>query len=216
VDVVQPTVELDEVGVVDRLAASRVVPVATITRPTDAEAVGRALIAGGITTLEVAFRTPEAAAAIRAARRVEGLTVGAGTVLTPELVDVAVEAGAQFAVAPGLNERVVAAAAARRLPFFPGVATPTEIERARELGLRVLKVFPVAQLGGVAFLKAVGATYPDVRFLPTGGVGPADVAAYLSLPAVVACGGSWLTARELLEAGRWQEVERLAREAVGA
>jgi 2-dehydro-3-deoxyphosphogluconate aldolase/(4S)-4-hydroxy-2-oxoglutarate aldolase len=109
---------------------------------------------------------------------------------------------------------VVEACAAAGLPFFPGVATPSEIETARALGCRVLKVFPAATLGGAAFLRAVSAPYRDVRFLPTGGVGAANLREFLSVPSVLACGGSWMVAPELLRQGRFDEVERLAREAV--
>src|SRR5581483_4070272 len=119
-----------------------------------------------------------------------------------------------FAVAPGLNPEVVSACRRAGLPFFPGVATPSEIERARALGFRTLKVFPAEQLGGPGFIKAVAAAYRDVRFLPTGGVSAKTLGAYLAEPSVVACAGSWLVKREILQAGRYEEIERLAHEAV--
>ena len=206
--------QLTESEVADRLAAARVVPVTTVDDPDQAESVARALVAGGLPCVEIAFRTPAAAEAIRRARSVDGMLVGAGTVLSPEQGEAAAEAGAQFAVAPGTNDEVVSRCRELGLPFFPGVATPTEIEHARELGLSTLKVFPVSTLGGVAFLRAVSATYPDVRFLPTGGIGPDSLADYLAVPSVLACGGSWLVKEELLRGGRFDEVERLAREAV--
>ena len=148
-------------------------------------------------------------------REIDGLLVGAGTVLSPAQAALAAEAGAAFAVAPGTNDAVVAACGELELPFFPGVATPSEIEHARSLGCRTLKVFPAATVGGIAFLKAVSATYRDVRFMPTGGIGPANLADYLAVPSVLVCGGSWLCEAGLLGAGRFDEVERLAREAVG-
>ncbi len=203
-----------EAEVVRRLETLRVLPVATLDDAEQAEQVARALLAGGLPCLEVAFRSPAAAEALRRVREVEGLLVGAGTVLSAEQAEAASEAGAQFAVAPGTSEEVIERCRALGLPFFPGVATPTEIERARALGVRTLKVFPAATVGGVAFLKAVSATYPDVRFVPTGGVGPANAAEYLAVPSVLAVGGSWLVSAELLHAGRFDEVERLAREAV--
>ncbi len=206
--------QLTESEVADRLASARVVPVTTVDDPDQAESVARALVAGGLPCVEIAFRTPAAAEAIRRARSVDGMLVGAGTVLSPEQGEAAAEAGAQFAVAPGTNDEVVSRCRELGLPFFPGVATPTEIEHARELGLSTLKVFPVSTLGGVAFLRAVSATYPDVRFLPTGGIGPDSLADYLAVPSVLACGGSWLVKEELLRGGRFDEVERLAREAV--
>ena len=191
-----------EAEVVRRLAVLRVLPVATLDDADQAERVGRALVAGGLACLEVAFRSGAAPAALRRAREVEGLLVGAGTVLTTEQAEAAFEAGAQFAVAPGTNEEVVSSCRELGLPFFPGVATPTEIERARALGLRTLKVFPASTVGGVSFLKAVTATYPDVRFMPTGGIGPDNAAEYLALPSVLAIGGSWLVQAELLRARR--------------
>lgn len=206
--------ELTEAEIVERLAALRVLPVTTVDDANQAEAVGRALVAGGIACVEIAFRTAAAVEAIRRACEVDGLLVGAGTVLSPEQAEAALSAGASFAVAPGTNADVVAACRELRLPFFPGIATPSEIERARQLGLRTLKVFPAAQLGGPAFLRAVTATYPDVRFLPTGGIGPDNLRDYLAVPSVLAVGGSWLVKPELLRNGRFDEVERLAREAV--
>lgn len=202
-------------AVVERLRACRVVPVATVEDPGSAVAIGMALLAGGVGCIEITFRHPAAAEAIRKAREVEGLLVGAGTVLSAEQARAAADAGALFAVAPGTNEEVVRVCDELGLPFFPGVATASEIERARSLGRQVVKVFPVAQVGGPAFLRAVSATYPDVGFVPTGGVDAANMGEYLAVPSVVACGGSWLVRPELVREGRFDEIERLAREAVG-
>ncbi|NUR74797.1 MAG: bifunctional 4-hydroxy-2-oxoglutarate aldolase/2-dehydro-3-deoxy-phosphogluconate aldolase [Thermoleophilia bacterium] len=185
-------------------------PVATLDKPATAAEVAAALLAGGISCIEIAFRRPGAAEAVRAARAVGDILVGAGTVLSPEQADAADEAGADFAVAPGTNETVVQRCRDLGLPFFPGVATPTEIERARGLELRVLKVFPAAQIGGPSFLRAVSATYPDVGFLPTGGVTSDNVGDYLAIPSVVACGGSWLVAPELVRERRFGEIADLA------
>lgn len=203
-----------EEEVVRRLEALRVLPVATLEDADQAERVARALVAGGLPCLEVAFRSTGSAAALRRAREVDGLLVGAGTILSVEQADAASEAGAHFAVAPGTNEAVVERCRELGLPFFPGVATPSEIERARALGLRTLKVFPAATVGGAAFLRSVSATYPDVRFLPTGGIGPENASEYLAVPSVLAVGGSWLVRAGLVREGRFDEVERLAREAV--
>ena len=203
-----------ETTVVERLAALRVLPVATIDDPAHAEALGNALVAGGLHCVEIAFRSEAAAGAVRRASRVDGLLVGAGTILSPPQAEAARDAGAAFAVAPGTNPEVLEACERIGLPFFPGVATPTEIERARALGRNTLKVFPAAQLGGPAFLRAVAATYPDVRFLPTGGIDSESLGDYLALPSVLAVGGSWLVRPDLLRDGRFDEVERLAREAV--
>ncbi|MCY7303321.1 MAG: 2-dehydro-3-deoxyphosphogluconate aldolase, partial [Thermoleophilia bacterium] len=122
------------------------------------------------------------------------------------------DAGASFAVAPGTNEEVVRTCAELGLPFFPGVATASEIERARVLGRHVVKVFPAAQVGGTAFLRAVSVTYPDVGFIPTGGIDASNLGDYLAVPSVVACGGSWLVRPELVREGCFDEIERLARE----
>jgi 2-dehydro-3-deoxyphosphogluconate aldolase/(4S)-4-hydroxy-2-oxoglutarate aldolase len=202
--------------VVERLARARVVPVASLDHGEQAEATARALQRGGVDCIEVTFRTAAALEAIRAARTVPGVLVGAGTVLSPQQAAEAAEAGADFAVAPGTNPSVVAACGELGLPFFPGVATPSEIETARALGRTTLKLFPAAQAGGTGFIRAVSATYPDVRFLPTGGIGRDTAPEYLALPSVLAVGGSWLVKPELLRAGRFDEVERLARDAIGA
>jgi 2-dehydro-3-deoxyphosphogluconate aldolase / (4S)-4-hydroxy-2-oxoglutarate aldolase len=199
--------------VVERLACTRVVPVVAVDDADQAEALARALLAGGIGCIEITFRTAAAAEAIRRVRAVEGMLVGAGTVLSAEQAEAAAEAGAQFAVAPGTNDEVVAAAHEAGLPFLPGVATATEIEHARALGLTAVKVFPASVAGGVDFLKAVSAVYPSMRFMPTGGVTPATLAEYLAVPSVLAVGGSWLAPRDVLRAGRYDEIERLAREA---
>jgi 2-dehydro-3-deoxyphosphogluconate aldolase/(4S)-4-hydroxy-2-oxoglutarate aldolase len=206
---------MSEPDIVARLGRARVVPVASLDDGDQAEATALALQRGGLDCIEVTFRTAAAAEAIRRARAVDGMLVGAGTVLSPEQAAEAADAGADFAVAPGTNAAVVEACRRLDLPFFPGVATPSEIETARALGRTTLKLFPAAQVGGTGFLRAVSATYPDVRFLPTGGIGPDDAAEYLAVPSVLAVGGSWLVRPELLRAGRFDEVERLARDATG-
>jgi 2-dehydro-3-deoxyphosphogluconate aldolase / (4S)-4-hydroxy-2-oxoglutarate aldolase len=157
----------------------------------------------------VTFRTAAAAEAIARIAALGDVLVGAGTVRSPGQLAQALAAGAQFAVAPALDERVVAAAAEAGVPFVPGVATPSEIERALDLGCDVLKLFPAATVGGPAFIKSVAPIYPDVRFIPTGGVNPDNLASYLALPSVLACGGTWICA----DAG---EIEDRARAAVAA
>lgn len=207
---------MTEEEVIGRLARARVVPVARLDDGEQAEATARALQRGGLDCIEVTFRTAGAAEALRCARTVPGMLVGAGTVLSPAQAEAAAGAGADFAVAPGTNPAVVAACAELGLPFFPGVATPSEIETARALDRTTLKLFPAAQVGGVGFIRAVAATYPDVRFMPTGGIGRGTAGDFLALPSVLAVGGSWLVRPELLRAGRYDEVERLARDAIGA
>lgn len=199
--------------VVRRLERIRVVPLATL-EASAARQVGETLVGAGLPCIEIAFRAPDAVEAIREASRVEGLLVGAGTVLRAEQARAAADAGAAFAVAPGLSEDVVDASSAAGLPFIPGVATPTEIEHARRLGLRVLKLFPANLLGGPAFLRAVAATYPDVRFIPTGGVDASTLGQYLASPNVLACGGSWIANEQVLKDRAFDELARRAREAV--
>jgi 2-dehydro-3-deoxyphosphogluconate aldolase / (4S)-4-hydroxy-2-oxoglutarate aldolase len=198
--------------IVARLGSARVVPVASVHSADTARGLAAALVAGGVSCVEITFRTGAAADAIRAAREVDGMLVGAGTVLTEDQARAAAEAGAHFAVAPGLNERVAAICAELDLPFFPGVATPTEIDRACALGYRTLKVFPAAALGGPAFLRAVSAVYPDVAFIPTGGIEAHDLPDYLAVPSVLAVGGSWLAKPDLPS----EEITRRARAAVEA
>jgi 2-dehydro-3-deoxyphosphogluconate aldolase/(4S)-4-hydroxy-2-oxoglutarate aldolase len=199
---------------VDRLAELRIVPVLTARDAEEAVRACQALLAGGLSAVEITFRTDAAADAIRQATKIDGLIVGAGTVLSPEQLGRAVDAGARFAVAPGTNADVIARAQRSGVPFVPGVGTPSEIEHARRLGCRVLKVFPASTLGGPAFLKAVAPVYPDVRFVPTGGINPENLRSYLELSAVLACGGTWICERALLDERRFDEIERRACEAV--
>jgi 2-dehydro-3-deoxyphosphogluconate aldolase/(4S)-4-hydroxy-2-oxoglutarate aldolase len=200
--------------VVERLGDVRVVPVLTATNAEEAERACAALLAGGLTAVEITFRTDAAADAIRRVAETSELLVGAGTILSPEQLASAADAGARFAVAPGTTPSVIEAARARGIPFVPGVATPSEIEQARALGCDVLKLFPASLLGGPAFVKAIAPVYRDVRFVPTGGVNPENLGAYLELTAVLACGGTWICEPALLREGRFDEVERRAREAV--
>jgi 2-dehydro-3-deoxyphosphogluconate aldolase / (4S)-4-hydroxy-2-oxoglutarate aldolase len=200
--------------IVRELAARRLIPVATIADEQHADGLAGALMRAGLSCVEITFRTTAAAEAIRRVRAVPGLLVGAGTVLSCEQAEAAADAGAHFAVAPGTDASVIDCCGALGLPFFPGVATPTEIENARRLGCRTLKLFPASQLGGPSFVRAVAAIYPDVRFVPTGGIGPEALAEYSRLSSVLACAGSWIAPPSLLRDGRFDEVERLAREAV--
>lgn len=200
--------------VLEQLGGNRVVPVLTAADADQAERACRALLAGGLSVVEITFRTAAAAEGIRRAATIDGLLVGAGTVLSTEQLAQAVDAGARFAVAPGTNDAVVDAARGAGIPFVPGIATPSEIEHVRALGCRVAKVFPASLVGGPAFVKSVAAVYPDVRFVPTGGVNPDNLGSYLELPAVLACGGTWMCEPALLREGRYDEVERRARAAV--
>jgi 2-dehydro-3-deoxyphosphogluconate aldolase/(4S)-4-hydroxy-2-oxoglutarate aldolase len=169
------------------------VPVLTAASADEAERACRDFVARGLRTVEITFRTSAAADAIRRAAAIDGLTVGAGTVLSVAQLEAAVAAGATFAVAPGTNAEVVEAAQRLGITFVPGAATPTEIDTARRLGCTIVKIFPAALLGGPAYIRAVSAVFPDLRFMPTGGVNASNVDEYLALPSVIACGGTWLT-----------------------
>lgn len=205
-----------EVQVAQWLARVKVLPVLTVSDIRTVEATCHALVDGGVSCVEITYRTACADEAIARASRIPGLMVGAGTVLDAEQARSAAQAGARFAVAPGLSEPVVAAAHALGLPFFPGVATPSELDRARGLGCRVVKVFPAASLGGPAFVRSIAAPYPDMRFIPTGGIDDHTIGQYLELPSVLACGASWLCARDLVAAGRFDEIRRRAEATLGA
>jgi 2-dehydro-3-deoxyphosphogluconate aldolase/(4S)-4-hydroxy-2-oxoglutarate aldolase len=174
------------------LTAAPVIPVLTIERIEDAVPIAQALVAGGLPVLEVTLRTSVALDAIRAMRAVEGAIVGAGTVTTPALLDAAAEAGAAFAVSPGLTRALGEAAATSPLPFLPGVATAGEIMRALELGFTRLKFFPAMASGGIPALKAFSAVFGVARFCPTGGITEENARDWLALDSVACVGGSWL------------------------
>ena len=173
----------------------RIVPVLTAESADDAVRACEAILAGGLTSVEITFRTRAAVEAIRRASRIDGLVVGAGTVLTESQLDAALDAGAQFAVAPSTNPAVVRAAQEAGVEFVPGAATPTEIDLARSLGCEVVKIFPAALVGGPAFIKSVSPVFPEVKFIPTGGINAENAPDYLALPSVLACGGTWITAQ---------------------
>jgi 2-dehydro-3-deoxyphosphogluconate aldolase/(4S)-4-hydroxy-2-oxoglutarate aldolase len=199
--------------VADRLSELKLIPMVVMDSAEHANAFADALVKGGLPIAEITFRTAAAEAAIRAIAKRGDVIVGAGTVLTTEQADRAIDAGAQFIVAPGTNPEVVEHVLMRGLPMVPGVVTPSEIELATSLGATVLKFFPAETMGGIATLKALAGPYPDVRFIPTGGISPEMVPRYLQLPMVVACGGSWMAPRELLAAGRFDEITCLVERA---
>jgi len=202
-------------AVLERFAALRIIPVIVIDDPEDAIPLARALSDGGLPCAEVTLRTPRALDALRRiAAEVPDMLVGAGTVLSAAQAADARNAGARFVVAPGFNLTVVEYCQSVKLPVFPGVCTPTEIEMALGAGLSVVKFFPAEPMGGLAFLKAVSAPYTGVSFMPTGGIGPANLAAYLAFPRVVACGGSWMAPNELISAHRFDRIRETTRDAV--
>jgi 2-dehydro-3-deoxyphosphogluconate aldolase/(4S)-4-hydroxy-2-oxoglutarate aldolase len=203
----------------DRLTRARIVPVVVLDREEDAEPLAEALLAGGLDVMEITFRTAAAAGAIRRiATRYPEILLGAGTLLEREQVLRARDAGAVFGLAPGLNHRIVEAAAGCGLKFSPGVMTPSEVEQALELGCKLLKFFPAGTAGGPAMLKALAGPYAHtgVRFIPTGGITAANLADYLKLPIVAAVGGSWMVDKSLIAAGQWADITRLTQAAVAA
>lgn len=211
---------LTEVGpdTTDRIAARiadiGLLPVIVIDDPAHAEPLARALVDSGLHTAEITFRTDHAARAIEEMARFPELLVGAGTVRTRAQVRRAQDAGAQYVLSPGYSEQVVDEARSRRLPVFPGVASATDIHRATEAGLQVLKFFPAEASGGTAAIAALAAPFPEVRFIPTGGIGPRNLDDYLHQPAVCAVGGSWMVPRDPMRTHDWATITKLCREAV--
>jgi 2-dehydro-3-deoxyphosphogluconate aldolase/(4S)-4-hydroxy-2-oxoglutarate aldolase len=200
----------------DEMFSARIVPVVVLHDAKDAEPLGRALIAGGLPVAEVTFRTAAAVESIRAMSAIEGLIVGAGTVLTPAQVEQAVEAGASFIVSPGLRRDVVFAAQAAGIPVLPGAVTPSEIMAAQELGLDTVKFFPANVYGGAAAIKALSAPFGSMRFVPTGGVSVSNLFDYLSLGCVPAVGGSWMVPVDAIREGAFAQVSELCVAAVAA
>jgi 2-dehydro-3-deoxyphosphogluconate aldolase / (4S)-4-hydroxy-2-oxoglutarate aldolase len=179
--------------------------------------VARALLAGGVQGLELTLRTPAALEAVKLIRaEVPEMMVGVGTILTPGQVGQALEAGAAFGVAPGMNPRVVREARQVGLPFAPGVCTPTDIEMALEEECLLLKLFPAEPSGGLAYLKTIAAPFAHlgVGFIPLGGLGPSNAESYLREPSVVALGGSWLASRQIINQKKWDVITENAREAM--
>lgn len=196
------------------LAAAPVIPVLTIEDRATAVPLARALVAGGLTALEVTLRTPAGLDCIRAIKaEVEGCNVGAGTVLDPKQLDDAVAAGAVFLVSPGASPMLIDAALASPVPFLPGVATAGEAMTLAERGFAALKFFPAEPAGGIAYLKALGAPLPGIRFCPTGGVGAKNAADYLALANVICVGGSWVAPADALAQGNWTRITALSKEA---
>jgi 2-dehydro-3-deoxyphosphogluconate aldolase/(4S)-4-hydroxy-2-oxoglutarate aldolase len=200
--------------VLDTLGHLGVVPVVKIERAGDAVPLGNALIAGGLPCAEITFRTDAAEEAIRRiASELPQVVIGAGTVLSVEHAEKAVAAGARYIVSPGFDPKVVDWCLTHDVAVTPGVATPTEINMALDKGLNILKFFPAEALGGLKTLKALAAPYGDVKFIPTGGINQDNLADYLAQPSVHCCGGSWLVKANLISAGRFAEITRLAEEA---
>ena len=195
-----------------RLYAAGMLPVAVIGDARHAVPLCDALLAAGIDVIEVTFRTEAAAQAVAAiAAERPGMLPGAGTILSVDQAEAAVRAGARFLVTPGFSPAVAAWCKNHEIPLYPGVSTATEVEQALAMGFTDLKFFPAEQSGGVGALRALGGPYQQARFIPTGGVGLHNLNAYLSLPNVLCCGGSFLVPAGLVEAGRFDEIETLCR-----
>ncbi|ELA6598115.1 bifunctional 4-hydroxy-2-oxoglutarate aldolase/2-dehydro-3-deoxy-phosphogluconate aldolase [Vibrio alginolyticus] len=198
----------------EQLANLKVIPVIAINKAEDAIPLGRTLVENGMPCAEITFRTECAAEAIRAMRaEFPEMLIGAGTILTNEQVDQAIEAGVDFIVSPGFNPRTVQYCLDKSVAIVPGVNNPSLVEQAMEMGLRTLKFFPAEPSGGVGMLKALTAVYP-VKFMPTGGVSLGNVDEYLSIPSVLACGGTWMVPTKLIDEGKWDELGTLVCDAV--
>lgn len=197
------------------LQAVPVVPLVQSDDPAIAVQISRALAAGGLTVAEVVFRTDRALECLKAvADEVPEMIAGAGTVLSANQANAAVDAGAQFIVSPGLDDGVVAVAKERGVPVYPGIVSPSELQHAYNLGLDTVKFFPASIAGGVPAIKALASVFRTMRFMPTGGVSPGNLAEYLAVPAVLACGGSWLTPAAAIASGDYDQITKLAQEAV--
>lgn len=197
------------------LAESPVVPLVQADDPAVAVKISRALASGGLQVAEVVFRTDRALECLQAvADEVPELIAGAGTVLSESQALAAIENGAKFIVSPGLDDRVVGAAKEQGVPVYPGTMTPSEVQRAFNLGLDVVKFFPASIAGGVPALKTLGSVFRTMKFMPTGGISAANLAEFLAVPSVLACGGSWLTPPDAVAAGDFDRIAVLAAEAV--
>ncbi|MEP1768395.1 MAG: bifunctional 4-hydroxy-2-oxoglutarate aldolase/2-dehydro-3-deoxy-phosphogluconate aldolase [Sulfitobacter sp.] len=190
-----------------------IVPVIVVHDARHAKNLAKALIAGGLPALEVTLRTPAALDVIREMATVEGGYVGAGTLVTPEDVVAAKEAGASFGVSPGATDRLLDACESEGLPLLAGAASASEAMRLFERGYDMQKFFPAEAAGGAPALKAIGGPLPQITFCPTGGVSPSNAASYLKLPNVLCAGGSWVAPHDLIEAEKWDEITALAKAA---
>lgn len=203
--------KMDEI---EKLRATKIVPVVAIDDSANADNLAQALVAGGLPCAEITFRTEAALESIRVMAKRGDMQVGAGTVLKTSQVDSAIDAGATFIVAPGFNPKVVEYCVSRNIPIVPGVSTPTEIEMALEFDLNILKFFPAEASGGLPFLKAISAPYNQVEFMPTGGIGPKNVSSYLEFSKIVACGGSWMVKSDMIQNQQFEKITEITTEAV--
>ena len=200
---------------ISSLEAKRVVPLVQSDDTKTALKISEALLEGGLDVLEVVLRTDAALDCLEAiAKEFPKAHVGAGTVLSADQSKDVIQRGASFIVSPGLDAASVKVANDAGLPILPGISTATELQQAWNMGLRTVKLFPASLVGGPKILKALSSVFRDVRFMPTGGVGPANLHEYLAVPAVLACGGSWLTPKDAIEAGDFAAITKLAKDAI--
>ena len=192
----------------------KVVPVVVLNDVKDAAPLAKALVEGGLPCAEVTFRTEAAAESLRImAEAYSDMLVGAGTVLTTEQVDKAVEAGAKFIVSPGFDPEIVDYCIEKNIPVFPGCVTPSEVAQAVKRGLKVVKFFPAEQAGGLAMIKAMAAPYNMLKFMPTGGINTKNLKEYLACDKILCCGGSWMVKGDMVEAGEFEKIKKLTEEA---
>ena len=201
--------------ILEQLSKFGVVPVVVLNDAKDAEPLAKALCDGGLPCAEVTFRTAAAEESIRTmTEKYPEMLVGAGTVLTTEQVDRAVAAGAKFIVSPGFDPEIVDYCLEKEILVLPGCVTPSEVAQGVKRGLKVLKFVPAEQYGGVATIKAMAAAYVGIQFMPTGGINPKNVKDYLACDKIFACGGSWMVKGDVIEAGEFDKIEALTKEAV--
>ncbi|WP_440886361.1 bifunctional 4-hydroxy-2-oxoglutarate aldolase/2-dehydro-3-deoxy-phosphogluconate aldolase [Vibrio campbellii] len=199
----------------EQLKALKVIPVIAIDKAEDIIPLGKVLAENGLPAAEITFRSAAAAEAIRLLRETQpDMLIGAGTVLNREQAIAAKEAGATFIVSPGFNPNTVKACQEIGIDIVPGVNNPSTVEAALEMGLTTLKFFPAEASGGINMVKSLLAPYTDIELMPTGGINPANIKDYLAIPRVLSCGGTWMVDKKLIEAGNWEELARLTREAV--
>ncbi|MDW2239313.1 bifunctional 4-hydroxy-2-oxoglutarate aldolase/2-dehydro-3-deoxy-phosphogluconate aldolase [Vibrio sp. 1565-1] len=199
----------------EQLKALKVIPVIAIDKAEDIIPLGKVLAENGLPAAEITFRSAAAAEAIRLLHEAQpDMLIGAGTVLNREQAIAAKEAGATFIVSPGFNPNTVKACQEIGIDIVPGVNNPSTVEAALEMGLTTLKFFPAEASGGINMVKSLLAPYTDIELMPTGGINPANIKDYLAIPRVLACGGTWMVDKKLIEEGNWEELARLTREAV--
>ena len=201
-------------SVMDRISACGIVPVINLKSADQAVPLGRALLAGGIDVMEITFRSDAACASIqKVCEELPEVLAGAGTVTTCEQIDMAIAAGAKFIVSPGLSVKLVEYAQKKNIPILPGTVTPSEILTGLELGLDTFKFFPAGQYGGIKTMKALSAPYGSIKFLPTGGVNASNLAEYLAFDKIIAVGGSWMVDKKLVDAGEFDTITAMTKEA---